>query len=128
MSKERAFILLVDDDELNLDLLSRKLQRNGYDTITATDGREAISLAVSTKPDLILMDMSLPELDGWEATRQLKAEKSTKNIPVISLTANAMPEDRAKALAAGCDEYETKPIVFENLFAKMEMLLKKEKK
>lgn len=128
MSKERAFILLVDDDELNLDLLSRKLQRNGYDTITATDGREAISLAVSTKPDLILMDMSLPELDGWEATRQLKAENSTKNIPVISLTANAMPEDRAKALAAGCDEYETKPIVFENLFAKMEMLLRKEKK
>ena len=128
MSKERAFILLVDDDELNLDLLSRKLQRNGYDTITATDGKEAISLAESTKPDLILMDMSLPELDGWEATRQLKADNSTKNIPVISLTANAMPEDRAKALAAGCDEYETKPIVFENLFAKMEMLLKKEKK
>ena len=128
MSKERAFILLVDDDELNLDLLSRKLQRNGYDTVTTTDGREAISLAVSTKPDLILMDMSLPELDGWEATRLLKAENSTKNIPVISLTANAMPEDRAKALAAGCDEYETKPIVFENLFAKMEMLLKKEKK
>ena len=128
MSKERAFILLVDDDELNLDLLSRKLQRNGYDTITAVDGKEAISLAVSTKPDLILMDMSLPELDGWEATRQLKADNSTKNIPVISLTANAMPEDRAKALAAGCDEYETKPIVFENLFAKMEMLLKKEKK
>ena len=128
MSKERAFILLVDDDELNLDLLSRKLQRNGYDTITAVDGKEAISLAESTKPDLILMDMSLPELDGWEATRQLKADNSTKNIPVISLTANAMPEDRAKALAAGCDEYETKPIVFENLFAKMEMLLKKEKK
>ena len=128
MSKKRAFILLVDDDELNLDLLSRKLQRNGYDTITAVDGKEAISLAVSTKPDLILMDMSLPELDGWEATRQLKADNSTKNIPVISLTANAMPEDRAKALAAGCDEYETKPIVFENLFAKMEMLLKKEKK
>ena len=125
MSKERAFILLVDDDELNLDLLSRKLQRNGYDTVTTTDGREAISLAVSTKPDLILMDMSLPELDGWEATRQLKAENSTKNIPVISLTAHAMPEDRAKALAAGCDEYETKPIVFENLFAKMEMLLRK---
>ena len=128
MSKKRAFILLVDDDELNLDLLARKLQRNGYDTITATDGKEAISLAESTKPDLILMDMSLPELDGWEATRQLKADNSTKNIPVISLTANAMPEDRAKALAAGCDEYETKPIVFENLFAKMEMLLKKEKK
>ncbi|MCH8299242.1 MAG: response regulator [Candidatus Marinimicrobia bacterium] len=128
MSKERAFILLVDDDELNLDLLSRKLQRNGYDTITAVDGKEAISLAESTKPDLILMDMSLPELDGWEATRQLKADNSTKNIPVISLTANAMPEDRAKALAAGCDEYETKPIVFENLFAKMEILLRKEKK
>lgn len=128
MSKKRAFILLVDDDELNLDLLSRKLQRNGYDTITATDGKEAISLAESTKPDLILMDMSLPELDGWEATRQLKADNSTKNIPVISLTANAMPEDRAKALAAGCDEYETKPIVFENLFAKMEILLRKEKK
>ena len=128
MPKERAFILLVDDDELNLDLLSRKLQRNGYDTITAVDGKEAISLAVSTKPDLILMDMSLPELDGWEATRQLKADNSTKNIPVISLTANAMPEDRAKALAAGCDEYETKPIVFENLFAKMEILLRKEKK
>ena len=128
MSKKRAFILLVDDDELNLDLLSRKLQRNGYDTITATDGKEAISLAESTKPDLILMDMSLPELDGWEATRQLKADNSTKNIQVISLTANAMPEDRAKALAAGCDEYETKPIVFENLFAKMEILLRKEKK
>lgn len=128
MPKERAFILLVDDDELNLDLLSRKLQRNGYDTITAVDGKEAISLAESTKPDLILMDMSLPELDGWEATRQLKADNSTKNIPVISLTANAMPEDRAKALAAGCDEYETKPIVFENLFAKMEILLRKEKK
>lgn len=128
MPKDRAFILLVDDDELNLDLLSRKLQRNGYDTITAVDGKEAISLAESTKPDLILMDMSLPELDGWEATRQLKADNSTKNIPVISLTANAMPEDRAKALAAGCDEYETKPIVFENLFAKMEILLRKEKK
>ena len=125
MSKERAFILLADDDELNLDLLSRKLKSNGYDTITATNGKEAISLAVSTKPDLILMDMSLPELDGWEATRQLKADNSTKNIPVISLTAHAMPEDRAKALAAGCDEYETKPIVFENLFAKMEMLLRK---
>ncbi|TFB10692.1 response regulator [Candidatus Marinimicrobia bacterium MT.SAG.3] len=128
MSKERAFILLVDDDELNLDLLSRKLQRNGYDTITTTDGMEAISLAVSTNPDLILMDMNLPELDGWEATRLLKADNSTKNIPVISLTADAMPEDRAKALAAGCDEYETKPIVFENLFSKMEMLLRKKKK
>lgn len=128
MPKDRAFILLVDDDELNLDLLSRKLQRNGYDTITAVDGKEAISLAESTKPDLILMDMSLPELDGWEATRQLKSDNITKNIPIISLTANAMPEDRAKALAAGCDEYETKPIVFENLFAKMEILLRKEKK
>lgn len=123
MSKDRAFILLVDDDELNLDLLSRKLRRNGYDIVTAMDGREAISLAIATIPDLILMDMSLPEVDGWEATRQLKSDDITKNIPIISLTAHAMPEDRAKALAAGCDEYETKPIVFENLFSKMESLL-----
>lgn len=127
MSKDRAFILLVDDDELNIDLLSRKLRRNGYDTVTAMDGREAISLAISTIPDLILMDMSLPEIDGWEATRQLKSDNITKNIPIISLTAHAMPEDRAKALAAGCDEYETKPIVFETLFSKMESLLQSRK-
>lgn len=117
-------ILLVEDNELNRDMLGRRLQRRGYDVLIAVDGSEGIERAGNEKPDLVLMDMSLPVLDGWEATRRLKAEPETQDIPVIALTAHAMSGDREKALAAGCDDYDTKPIDFKSLIGKIEALLR----
>ncbi len=116
-------ILLVEDNELNRDMLSRRLVRNGYDVLIAEDGAKGLSAATDGKPDLILMDMSLPVIDGWEATRRLKAEPQTQSIPVIALTAHAMSSDREKAVAAGCDDYDTKPVELERLLAKIERLL-----
>lgn len=116
-------ILLVEDNELNRDMLLRRLQRKGYEVITAVDGGEAIALAKSALPNLILMDMSLPIIDGWAAARQLKADQQTCNIPIIALTAHAMSGDREKALEAGCDDYDTKPIDFPQLLEKMQKLL-----
>jgi CheY-like chemotaxis protein len=116
-------ILLVEDNELNRDMLSRRLVRKGYDVVIAEDGAKGLSAATDGKPDLILMDMSLPVLDGWEATRRLKAEPETRAIPVIALTAHAMSSDREKAVAAGCDDYDTKPVELERLLAKIERLL-----
>lgn len=116
-------ILLVEDNEMNRDMLSRRLTRWGYDVIIAVDGESGLALAGSEAPNLILMDMSLPILDGWEAARRLKAAPATQRIPVIALTAHAMSSDRDKALAAGCDDYDTKPIELERLLAKIEALL-----
>ena len=116
-------ILLVEDNELNRDMLSRRLVRKGYDVLIAEDGAKGLSAATNGKPDLILMDMSLPVLDGWEATRRLKAEPQTQSIPVIALTAHAMSSDREKAVAAGCDDYDTKPVELDRLLAKIERLL-----
>ena len=117
-------ILLVEDNEMNRDMLSRRLQRRGYEVVialsTATSG---LAMARSGAPDLILMDMSLPGIDGWEATRQLKADPATRAIPVIALTAHAMAGDREKALAAGCDDFDTKPIELDRLLGKIEALL-----
>ncbi len=118
-----ARILLVEDNELNRDMLSRRLVRKGYDVALAVDGKEALEKAATEQPDLILMDMSLPEIDGWEATRRLKRAEATRAIPVIALTAHAMSEDRQKALAAGCDEYDSKPVEFRRLVRKIEALL-----
>lgn len=109
---------------MNRDMLSRRLQRRGYDVILAVDGQIGIELAKSQAPDLILMDMSLPVIDGWEATRTLKAADATRNIPVIALTAHAMSTDRDKAIEAGCDDYDTKPIELSRLLGKMEALMK----
>jgi two-component system, cell cycle response regulator DivK len=117
-------ILLVEDDEMNRDMLTRRLQRRGYEVSIAVDGEQGVTAAQTQSPDLILMDMSLPVLDGWETTRRLKAAPETKAIPVIALTAHAMSGDRDKAIAAGCDDFETKPVEFDNLLAKMEALLK----
>lgn len=116
-------ILLVEDNEMNRDMLSRRLQRKGHDVAIAVDGAEGIEMARSDAPDLILMDMSLPVVDGWEATRQIKADERTRHIPVIALTAHAMSGDREKALAAGCDDYDTKPIELPRLLGKIEALL-----
>jgi CheY-like chemotaxis protein len=116
-------ILLVEDNEMNRDMLSRRLQRRGYKVVTAVTGQEGIVLTRSEKPDLILMDMSLPEIDGWELTRQLKADETTRWIPILALTAHALATDREKALSAGCDDYDTKPVEFERLTAKIEKLL-----
>jgi CheY-like chemotaxis protein len=116
-------ILLVEDNETNRDMLSRRLTRKGYQVIIAVDGAEGLSLAQQQRPDLILMDMSLPVLDGWEASRQLKTSAATCAIPIIALTAHAMAGDREKALEAGCDEYETKPVEFQRLLSKIEALL-----
>jgi CheY-like chemotaxis protein len=115
-------ILLVEDNEMNRDMLARRLQRRGFEVVVAVDGMEGIVLAASEAPDTILMDMSLPELDGWEATRRLKSAPSTRSIPVIALTAHAMSGDRDRALAAGCDDYETKPIDLSRLVAKIQAL------
>jgi two-component system, cell cycle response regulator DivK len=119
-------ILLVEDDEMNRDMLMRRLQRRNYQVVIAVDGAQGMQLAQSEEPDLILMDMSLPVLDGWEATRQLKASPETKTIPIIALTAHAMTDDRAKALQVGCDDYDTKPIEFPRLLGKIEALLAQE--
>jgi two-component system cell cycle response regulator DivK len=116
-------ILLVEDNEMNRDMLSRRLERKGYQVVMATDGEQAVAMATSESPALILMDMSLPVFDGWEATRRIKAAPETKAIPVIALTAHAMSGDREKSLAAGCDDYDTKPIELPRLLEKMETLL-----
>jgi CheY-like chemotaxis protein len=116
-------ILLVEDNEMNRDMLLRRLKRRGYELVTAINGEDAIALAQSEAPDLILMDMSLPVLDGWEATQRLKMEPQTQAIPVIALTAHAMSGDREKALAAGCDDYDTKPIELPRLLGKINALL-----
>ena len=121
-----AKILLVEDNEMNRDMLSRRLQRRGFDVVMAVDGGQGVAMARSETPDLILMDMSLPVLDGWEATRQLKAAGTTRSIPIIALTAHAMSGDREKAMEAGCDDYDTKPIELPRLLAKMEVLLGKQ--
>jgi two-component system cell cycle response regulator DivK len=116
-------ILLVEDNEMNRDMLSRRLERKGYEVILAADGQCGVDMAKSELPDLILMDMSLPLLDGWEATRLLKVDKTTKHLPVIALTAHAMSGDREKALEAGCNDYDTKPIDLVRLLGKIEALL-----
>jgi two-component system, cell cycle response regulator DivK len=118
-------ILLVEDNELNRDMLSRRLERKGYSVVLAVDGQSGVEMAGSHAPDLVLMDMSLPVLDGWEATRRLKADPATAHIPVIALTAHAMSGDREKALEAGCDDYDTKPIELPRLLEKIETLLNK---
>src|SRR6516162_7320544 len=116
-------LLLVEDNEESRDGLARHLRRKGYEVLVAVDGRQGMDMARAEAPDLILMDMSLPVLDGWEATRQLKADPQTQGIPVIALTAHAMAGDRAKALEAGCDDYDTKPVEFPRLLAKIQTLL-----
>ncbi len=116
-------ILLVEDNELNRDMLTRRLTKRGYDVLIAVDGAEGIALAKSERPDLILMDMSLPVMHGWDATRELKANTETKAIPVIALTAHAMEGDREKALEAGCDDFDVKPVDLPRLLEKMETLL-----
>ena len=118
-------ILLVEDNEMNRDMLSRRLERRGYQVVIAVDGEQGVAMARSEAPDLILMDMSLPVLDGWEAARRLKAAPETQAIPVIALTAHAMVGDREKAIAAGCDDYDTKPVEFQRLLEKIEAILGK---
>ena len=118
-----AKILLVEDNEMNRDMLSRRLQRRGYEVVTAVDGESGLALTRSDAPALVLMDMSLPGIDGWEATRQLKADPATRAIPVIALTAHAMAGDREQALAAGCDDFDIKPIDLDRLLGKIEALL-----
>lgn len=120
-----AKILLVEDNEMNRDMLSRRLQRKGYDVVMAVDGEEGVAMASTQSPDLILMDMSLPVLNGWDATRRIKADSALAGIPVIALTAHAMASDREQALAAGCDAYETKPIDLPLLLEKIESLLRR---
>jgi two-component system, cell cycle response regulator DivK len=116
-------ILLVEDNEMNRDMLSRRLERRGYRVELAVDGQSGVELAATLSPDLILMDMSLPVLDGWEATRRIRASPATRHIPVIALTAHAMSSDRERALEAGCDDYDTKPIELARLLGKVEALL-----
>ncbi len=118
-----ARILLVEDNEMNRDMLSRRLERKGHAVVIAVDGQQAIDLATRERPDLILMDMSLPVMDGWEATRRLKADVQTKHMPIIALTAHAMPEDERRAREAGCNDYDTKPIELPRLLEKIAALL-----
>jgi two-component system, cell cycle response regulator DivK len=113
-------ILLVEDNEMNRDMLSRRLQRQGYAVTLAADGREAVEVARASRPDVILMDMSLPVLTGWDATRELKSDDATRTIPIIALTAHAMSGDEDRARAAGCDDFDTKPIEFPRLLAKIQ--------
>jgi CheY-like chemotaxis protein len=117
-------ILIVEDNEMNRDMLSRRLERRGYEVILAIDGQRGLAVARSESPDLILMDMSLPEIDGWEVARRLKSDDTTRSIPVIALTAHAMTSDRQKALEAGCDDYDTKPVEFERLLTKIQTMLR----
>jgi two-component system, cell cycle response regulator DivK len=116
-------VLLVEDNEMNRDMLSRRLIRRGFQVLFAMDGQQGIDLARSERPDVILMDMSLPIVDGWEASRRLKADDATRSVPVIGLTAHAMSGDREKAIEAGCDDYDTKPVELERLIGKIERLL-----
>jgi CheY-like chemotaxis protein len=118
-----AKILLVEDNEMNRDMLSRRLQRRGHEVVCAVDGAEGVEAARREVPGLILMDMTLPVLDGWEASRQLKADPATSGIPIIALTAHAMASDRERALEAGCDDYDTKPVELPRLVAKIDALL-----
>jgi two-component system cell cycle response regulator DivK len=118
-------ILLVEDNEMNRDMLSRRLARRGFSILLAADGLEGLQMARAERPDLLLLDMDLPILDGWEAARRLKADAETRSIPIIALTAHAMSGDRERALQAGCDDYETKPIELDRLLAKMATLLEK---
>jgi CheY-like chemotaxis protein len=118
-----AKILLVEDNEMNLDMLSRRLERRGHQILIAMDGAKGVQLAQQEKPDLILMDMSLPIMDGWEATRRIKAAADTRHIPIIALTAHAIAGDREKCLEAGANEYESKPVKFPSLLAKIDALL-----
>jgi two-component system cell cycle response regulator DivK len=117
-------ILLIEDNEMNRDMLSRRLIRNGYEVFLAMDGQQGTEMALSERPDLILMDMSLPVVDGWEATRRIKTNDATRRIPVIALTAHAMAGDREKAMEAGCDDYDTKPVEISRLLGKIAALLK----
>jgi CheY-like chemotaxis protein len=117
-------ILLVEDNEMNRDMLSRRLVRNGFEVVIAVDGQQGLAMATSESPDVILMDMSLPVMDGWEATRRVKADPTTKSIPVIALTANALVEDRERAMAAGCDDFDTKPVELPRLLEKIRAHLK----
>jgi CheY-like chemotaxis protein len=117
-------VLLVEDNEMNRDMLSRRLARHGYDVVVAVDGSEGVRLAESERPDVILMDMGLPEIDGWEATRRIKQSPDTGSIPVIAISAHAMRGDRERALEAGCDDYDTKPIEMTRLLGKIEAALK----
>jgi two-component system, cell cycle response regulator DivK len=118
-------ILLVEDNELNRDMLSRRLTRNGFEIIIAIDGQQGVAMATTEKPDLILMDMSLPIIDGWEATRRIKADPTTNSIPVIALTAHALVQDRERAMAAGCDDFDTKPVELPRLMEKIRSFLDK---
>jgi CheY-like chemotaxis protein len=118
-----AKILLVEDNEVNRDMLSRRLERKGFEVVLAVDGQSGVEMAQTEAPDLVLMDMSLPVLDGWEATRRLKADAATQRIPVIALTAHAMSGDRDKALEAGCEDYDTKPVEILRLLGKIDALL-----
>ena len=120
-----AKILLVEDNEINRDMLARRLERRGYEVVIALDGEQGVSLAQSEAPDLILMDMSLPVLDGWQATQRIKAAVETRAIPIIALTAHAMVGDRERSIAAGCDDYDTKPVDLPRLLDKMERILAK---
>ena len=120
-------ILLVEDNEMNRDMLSRRLVRSGYEVALAVDGAQGVAMAATEAPDLVLMDMSLPVLDGWEATRRLKADPATRALPVIALTAHAMSGDEKKAREAGCDDFDTKPVEYMRLVAKIEGLLQKRK-
>jgi len=116
-------ILLVEDNEMNRDMLSRRLERKGYEVVLAMDGQAGVDMAHAASPDVILMDLSLPVMDGWEATRQLKMDPATQNIPVIALTAHAMSDDEVKAREAGCDDYDTKPVNLKRLLEKIEAFL-----
>ena len=116
-------ILLVEDNEMNRDMLSRRLVKRGFEVLTAIDGQQGVDMAASEDPELILLDMSLPVLDGWDAARKIKADESTASIPIIALTAHALAGDREKALEAGCDDYDTKPVDFKRLMGKIEDLL-----
>ena len=120
-----AKILLIEDNEMNRDMLSRRLERRGYQVLIAVDGEQGVKMAQSEAPDLILMDMSLPVLNGWEAARRLKASPETQAIPIIALTAHAMVGDREKAIEAGCDDYEIKPVEFQRLLEKIDVILGK---
>lgn len=119
-----ATILLVEDNEMNRDMLSRRLERRGFTVVCAVDGQDGLAIAQAQRPDLVLMDMSLPVLDGWEATRRLKADPALRSIPVIALTAHAMANDEQQAREAGCDDFDTKPVELPRLLAKIQALLK----
>jgi CheY-like chemotaxis protein len=119
-----AKLLLVEDNEMNRDMLSRRLQRRGFEVVMAVDGAQGIAMAASEKPDVILMDMSLPVINGWEATRRLKADPATKHIPIIAITSHAMADDRRRALEAGCNDYDTKPVDLDRLLGKIAQVTK----